>query len=113
MTNYYTLKPQRRRLKDYNWCFYGHQFKEENKNPLEYGILQDFLKTRYMEIVPFVEPGRWLWTKLIENMERSAFCVFETNSGNRNVHNVVIYLIKIMGGLYRKSFFNWCWCNKS
>jgi|GEM_PF-2638905 len=79
------LSPKRKRLKDYDKCFYGHEF----KNPPSQELckkLEEFLTKQNMKITPFVDASRWLWEELIEKMDRSAFCVFETQSQNRNVH---------------------------
>ena len=82
------LLPKKKRLKDYQFCFYGHEFKRANNLSRDevYIALEEFLKSNNMEIAPFVESGKWLWSRLIERMHRSAFCVFETRSQNRNVH---------------------------
>ena len=81
------LLPKNKRLKDYKFCFYGHEFKKNgNEIKEEFKKLEEFLKTQNMEIAPLVEPGKWLWSGLIKRMSRSAFCIFETQSQNRNVH---------------------------
>lgn len=82
------LCPKKKRLKDYQFCFYGHEFKAANNLSRDevHGALEEFLKSKNMEIGAFVESGKWLWSGLIERMHRSAFCVFETQTQNRNVH---------------------------
>lgn len=81
------LKPKSRRIKDYQYCFYGHEIKkQESEDAQVYKTLRSFLSDYNMEIYPLVEAGKWLWPELIKRMERSAFCVFETQTGNRNVH---------------------------
>jgi hypothetical protein len=85
-----TLKPKSRTWKDYQYCFYGHEFKKEKVGDEENEKIKEalslFLKYYEMKICPLVEAGDWLWPELVEGMERSAFCVFETKSQNRNVH---------------------------
>jgi len=82
------LSPKKKRLKDYHFCFYGHEFAGVNNLSRDevHSALEEFLKSKSMEIAPFVESGKWLWSGLIERMRRSAFCVFETQTQNRNVH---------------------------
>jgi hypothetical protein len=110
------LLPKNKRLKDYEFCFYGHEFKKKNiSNHKVYKELETFLKAQQikMEIAPLVEKGKWLWEGLIEKMDRSAFCVFETESKNRNVHielgyalakglNVILIIPEEQNGKYQK-----------
>ena len=91
------LSPKKKRLKDYHFCFFGHEFKQQkdlSRNEVR-GALEDFLKSKKMQIGPFVESGKWLWSGLIKGMLRSAFCVFETETGNRNVHIELGYALAI------------------
>jgi hypothetical protein len=86
------LKPERRRRKDYRFCFLGRDFEKSNGGPLEaektamYQQVEQFLCTKEMKVYPKVEPGKWLWPGLIEGIRRSAFCVFEVWSKNHNTH---------------------------
>jgi len=110
------LLPKHKMLKDYDFCFYGHEFKKRNiSNQKVYKALETFLGDQQikMKIAPLVEKGKWLWEELIQRMERSAFCVFETESKNRNVHielgyalakglNVILIIPKEENGKYQK-----------
>ena len=81
------LLPKKKRLKDYQFCFYGYDLDKANTKTHEiYCVLEEFLKSKKMEIAPLVEPSNWLWSEVIERMRRSAFCFFETTTKNRNVH---------------------------
>jgi hypothetical protein len=77
------LSPKNRVLKSYKYCFYGREF-ENNPNLDE--AVKKFLDPHGMEFHPDVSPGEWLWPGLIRAMSRSAFCIFETVTGNRNAH---------------------------
>jgi hypothetical protein len=77
------LSPKNRMLKSYKYCFYGREF-ETNPNLDE--AVSRFLNRHGMEFYPKVPPGEWLWPQLIRAMSRSAFCIFETVTGNRNAH---------------------------
>ena len=81
------LRPHKRTLKDYHYCFYGRDFnKQEVDDGGLYRLLCSFLSKYKMKIFPLVEVGKWLWPEIVRGMERSAFSIFETESANRNVH---------------------------
>jgi hypothetical protein len=110
------LLPKHKRLKDYDLCFYGHEFKKRNISSQKvYKAIETFLGDQQirMKIAPLVDKGKWLWDELIERMVRSAFCVFETESKNRNVHielgyalakglNVILIVPEEENGEYQK-----------
>lgn len=77
------LTPRNSILKSYRYCFYGHEF---DKEPELRNAVNGYLRTQGMEIHPLVPPGEWLWPALTRAMWRSAFCIFETVTANRNVH---------------------------
>lgn len=77
------LSPKNRVLKSYKYCFYGREF--ERKLNLDEAV-KKFLDPHGMEFHPPVPPGEWLWPRLTLAMSRSAFCIFETVTGNRNAH---------------------------
>ena len=54
------LLPKKKRLKDYQFCFYGHEFKRANNLSRDevYIALEEFLKSNNMEIAPFVESDK-------------------------------------------------------
>ncbi len=107
------LSPKKTNLKDYHKCFYGHEFKKNSRGQKLYKKVKQFLAKQNMEITPFVDAGKWLWEELIKQMDRSAFCVFETKSQNRNVHielgyalakqlNVILLIRETKKGSYQK-----------
>lgn len=107
------LLPKRKRLKDYDKCFYGHEFKKKPPGQKLHKKVEEFLTKQKMKITPFVDAGSWLWEELIKKMDRSAFCVFETESQNRNVHielgyalakqlNVILLIPENKNGNYQK-----------
>lgn len=77
------LSPKNRVLKSYKYCFYGREFE---KNPELDEAVRRFLCQHGMEFHPDVPPGEWLWPGLTRAMSRSAFCIFETVTKNRNTH---------------------------
>lgn len=77
------LSPKNRVLKSYKYCFYGREFEE---NPKLDEAVRRFLDVHDMEFHPDVPPGEWLWPGLTRAMSRSAFCIFETVTRNRNAH---------------------------
>ena len=77
------LSPKNRVLKSYKYCFYGREFE---KNPNLDEAVKKFLDPHGMEFHPDVPPGEWLWPGLTRAMSRSAFCIFETVTRNRNAH---------------------------
>lgn len=86
------LRPERRRRRDYKFCFFGREFEKRSGDPLEaekavmYEQVIQFLSANDMKAYPLVEPGKWLWPGLMEGIRRSAFCVFEVCSKNPNAH---------------------------
>jgi len=56
------MNPKNRHNTDFEYCFYGHEFKKETIDDQEvHDALNSFLKSKAMEICPMVESGKWLW----------------------------------------------------